>query len=62
MEKYYTIKEAAPLIKVSEITLKRWLIAGKIKGSKLGRKWILSESVIEKMIEDSSNQWKLLNK
>ena len=50
MIKFYTIKEAAPILNVSEITLKRWLLAGKVKGQKIGRKWAISEDNLKAFI------------
>src|SRR6201991_3902480 len=37
-KEWLTLKEAAPLLNVSPLTLRQWTLAGKVKSEKVGRK------------------------
>jgi len=37
-KEWLTLKEAALLLNVSPLTLRRWTLAGKVKSKKMGRK------------------------
>lgn len=39
----YTLTELEPIIGVSHLTLLRWVKDGKLKATKIGRKWRVSE-------------------
>jgi excisionase family DNA binding protein len=39
-----TLKEAAILLNISPLTLRRWILSGKIKSHKAGKKYLLSKS------------------
>lgn len=41
-----TLKEAALLLKISPLTLRRWTLAKEITASKSGKKWIFDKSLI----------------
>lgn len=47
--KYYTTKEILERIQVSETTLKKWLIKGKIHRVRLGNKRFFHESEIDNL-------------
>lgn len=51
-EKFYTIKEVAELLKVSDGGVRKWLKTGKLKGIKLGRIWRISKSDLEEFINE----------
>jgi excisionase family DNA binding protein len=38
-KEWLTLKEAALLLNVSPLTLRRWVLAGKMKSEKVGRKY-----------------------
>jgi excisionase family DNA binding protein len=53
-----TVREAAERIRTSEVTVRRWLWAGKLKGhrpggTKLG--WRIPESEVERVLRGSSD-------
>lgn len=50
MEKTYTPEEAAEILKVIPYTVRKWLRDGKIKGTKLGRMWRISESELKRLL------------
>jgi excisionase family DNA binding protein len=48
MEKmFYTKKEAAEVLGVHPRTIERWLLAGKLKGARLGKSWKISNDDIQ---------------
>jgi acetyl-CoA synthetase len=46
MEQYFTVEEAAALMKVSTETVRRWLRTGTVQGLKHGRDWRIPESAL----------------
>ena len=38
-KQYLTLKEAALLLNISPLTLRRWTLCGKMPASKIGKKW-----------------------
>lgn len=48
--KLYTLKEISELLKVTQRTLLSYLKEGKLKGQKIGGKWIISEENLHKFI------------
>mgnify|MGYP001014333966 CR=1 FL=1 len=51
-EKFYTIKEVAELLKVSDGGVRKWLKTGKLKGIKLGRIWRIKKSDLEEFLNE----------
>ena len=45
---YYSIHEVAELFNCSTRTLRRYLDAGKIEGSKIGRTWYFTQDSVNK--------------
>ena len=48
--KFYTLKDISELLKVTERTLLTYLKEGKLKGQKIGGKWIISETNLQKFL------------
>ena len=48
--KLYTLKQISELLKVTQRTLLTYLKEGKLKGQKIGGKWIISEENLHKFI------------
>jgi len=46
-----TLKEAAEYLNLSEITVKRHLYSGKLKGYKAGRQWRIKQEDIEEYLK-----------
>ena len=42
-KQYLTLKEAAVLLNVSPLTLRRWTLDGKMQASKVGKKWMFEK-------------------
>jgi excisionase family DNA binding protein len=53
MEKLLTLEEAAEIMKVSHNTMRAWLMAGKIKGAKVGKLWRIKPSDLEAFLQES---------
>jgi excisionase family DNA binding protein len=43
-KEWLTLKEAAPLLNVSPLTLRRWVLAGKMMSEKVGRKHLFKKA------------------
>jgi len=54
MEKLFTLKETAKILRVSERTIMRYLKSGKLKASKVG-KWRIKQSDLEKFLKENLN-------
>jgi len=50
-EKLYTQEEAAEALGISPLTLGNWLRAGKIIGTKVGKKWRITENDLQAFID-----------
>ena len=48
----YTVKEVADLLKVSKMTISRYIQSGKLKSSKLGRMHRIIESDLKAFLDD----------
>lgn len=51
IEQHYTVAEAAELLRVSTRTVFNWIYAGTIPAAKVGRKWLIPESIIRKLTD-----------
>ena len=54
MEKLFTLKETAKILRVSERTIMRYLKSGKLKASKVGQ-WRIKQSDLENFLKRNSN-------
>jgi len=54
MEKLFTLKETAKILRVSERTVMRYLKSGKLKASKAGQ-WRIKQSDLNKFLDKYSN-------
>lgn len=48
----YTVKEVADLLKVSKMTISRYIQSGKLKSSKLGRMYRITDDDLRKFLAD----------
>lgn len=53
---YYTIKEVAEMLKVVYMTVYRWVKSGKLESYKVGKKFMIKKSDLDKFIELSKYQ------
>lgn len=59
-EQYYTLKEITELLKISYITVYRWVQAGKIPAYKVGKQYRINKVDYEAFIK--SNKFKVKQK
>jgi len=53
-DKYYTPEQVAALLQVNQITVRRWLRSGKLKGSRLGaRLWRVSQKQLDEFLGEN---------
>ncbi|MEM5816034.1 MAG: helix-turn-helix domain-containing protein [Candidatus Aenigmatarchaeota archaeon] len=50
MDKLYTPEEVAEILKVSVITVKKWLRSGELKGIKVGKLWRIREEDLQEFL------------
>lgn len=55
-KKYYTKKETAEILGVNPKTVERYLLAGKLKGARLGKGWKISEDDIDAFYEAAKKE------
>lgn len=48
---FYTVNETAELLKLSHLTIWRYIKSGKLPAYKLGRDWRIKESDLEEFLE-----------
>lgn len=53
-EKMLTCREAAPLLRLHPETVMKMLRSGMLSGVKVGRKWLVSESEIERVLREGT--------
>jgi excisionase family DNA binding protein len=56
MEQYYTVAELKELLKISEITILRYIRLGKLKSQKIGRQHRITEKSLRKFLDEQNNQ------
>ena len=57
VEPIYDVEQAAERLQISPEVLRRWLRAGKIRGSKLtGRVWRIRESDIQEFLDNNATK------
>jgi len=49
-ENYYTVPETAKMLKLSELTIRRYCEANKIEAFKIGRSWRITEESLNKFL------------
>ena len=54
--KTYSLQEVGEMLGLSVITLRKYLKSGKLKGSKLGKSWRVTEEEIREYYEKNSNE------
>ena len=47
----YSVKEVASILKLHTETILRWIAQEKIKATKIGREWRISEAELKRIIE-----------
>jgi len=48
---YYNVSELVEILKVSSFTIREYLKAGKLRGRKIAKQWLVSEKELEDFLE-----------
>ena len=51
LQKFFSINEAADLLRVSPWTVKRWFVQGRLRRTKVGKRTVVSKSDLEAFLE-----------
>ncbi|MGB4274679.1 MAG: helix-turn-helix domain-containing protein [Bacillota bacterium] len=62
MEKLLTPKDAAEILSLSPVTIKKWLWQGKLKGIKVGSVWRIRESDLKAFLKTSNDDKEKLSR
>ena len=54
-DKLLTIEEVAEILRVSERSVNRYIVSGKLRASKIGW-WRIKQSDLDRFLEETSNQ------
>lgn len=54
MDKIYSVKETAQILSLNEETLRRYIKAGKIRASKIGKVWRIQESDLKTFLDSKT--------
>ncbi|CKE76410.1 DNA binding domain%2C excisionase family [Streptococcus pneumoniae] len=52
---FYTVKEFAEMVKISEKTVTRYIKTGDLEAVKFGGQWRITESAVQNYIKNNSN-------
>lgn len=52
-ETFYTVADVANYLKLSELTIRKYLKEGKLHGVKIGRTWRISDQDIKNFIKEN---------
>jgi excisionase family DNA binding protein len=55
LDEYFTVKEVAEKLKLNIMTIYKWINQGKIKAVKLGDTWRISETEINRILNENKN-------
>ena len=55
-EKIYTVEEAARMLHFQPNTVRNWLVAGKLRGIKVGWQWRIRESDLHEFVKENTEQ------
>lgn len=56
IDKQYTVTEAAEILRITTRTLFTWIYTGKVQAAKVGRKWLITDGEIQRIIQSGSKQ------
>lgn len=51
MDEFLTTKEIASILKVNIITVRRWIVAGRLPATFLGKEYRVTKKILEKFLE-----------
>lgn len=59
MKEFYTLEEVGEILKISVITLRKYIKQGKIKAIKIGKHWRVTEDNLQAFLDSlEKNNWR----
>jgi len=55
-EQYQTVKDVADLLKVSEVTVRRWIKAGELRAIDIGKGWRIGSGDLDAFLENHATR------
>ena len=55
-EQYQTVKEIADLLKVNEVTVRRWIKNGELRAIDIGKGWRIGSKDLDAFLEDHATR------
>lgn len=55
-EQYQTVKEVADLLKVNEVTVRRWIKDGELRAIEIGKGWRIGEDDLDAFLESHATR------
>ncbi len=52
LDKYYTRKEVAEILRTDAKTVYIWIKQGKLKATRIGRKWLITEASVKAAMQE----------
>ncbi len=52
MDEYLTTKEIANLLRINVLTVRRWIMAGKLQATSLGKEYRIKKTDLESFLEE----------
>ena len=52
---YYNVEEAAKILRVKRITIRRWCKSGLLNAKKIGKQWLITEDALNIFESDNVN-------
>ena len=56
VKKVYTVSEFSEELGVPQSSVRRWLKTGELRGTKMGKKWLIPASEMERIINPPSKE------
>lgn len=53
---FYSTEEVARMLKVGVVQVQRWLVAGKLRGTKVGKRWLISPQDLEEFVHGKTKE------
>ena len=53
-EKFYTIPEVADVLSITELTVKNYVQAGRLKATQVGRRYLITEESVKACLTDGT--------
>ena len=56
MERLYRVSEVARMLNVSNVAVRKWIKAGKLRAKRVGKLWIIPESELKLSLDEKNKR------